>query len=483
MKRNLFLSMFGIAAMLASCSSDEELQNVATDGLSTVTLTARIDDAVNTRATYDTDDAVSRCILEVRETGGDAAAEQYQGTVGDAGTYTFDLTLKQDVNYDFLFWADNGTSYTTGDLKNVTLSAEANGQPGIAYSGSLLNTPPTTEMTVTLTHAVAKVTLNTTGTLPIGHAVTVNIPTYTSFDVSTGDVTGSSSAQEFTATYSAEVTNAEVFSFYVLAKKDSELVDATVSCDDSDASLTYVPLQMNYRTVLAGDVIQAGKVDGDITATLDDAWNDNAAQQPFPQLFLQVQDGETLTNEMIEAAISEDGTLIVKGDLTADDVETLGDYLNQNNTVVSTLDMWNCTVTEIPEKFTHSIRYDKFLTLSTLVLPKGTTSVGKDAFLKTNIKTLTLPETLETIGSGAFQHGNLTNLTIPASVTSIGYLAFRDQANLETVTFKGTTPINCSGLFPDRCTIYVPSGSKQAFVDKSNDVNPNVDWNSRIQEY
>lgn len=481
MRKSIFLSMLGIATMLASCSSDEELQNATDNGLSTVTITAQLNDGIKTRATYDADDAVQRCFVEVRETGSTTAGTQYPGTP-DGETYKFNLSLKSGVNYDFLFWADDDKSYTTDDLTAVTFSTEAAGKPGIAYYGSLIDKPLTAGMAVNLTHAVAKVTLKTTRTLQTGKTVKVNIPTYAGFDVKTGDITGNSTVQDFTADYNTEITNDEVFSFYVLATKDNALIDATVSCDDESTTLTYVPLQMNYRTVLEGDVANINKATGDITATIVSEWAGTNDTQAFPQINLK--NGATLTSEMITAAISN-GTLIIKGDMSSTDLTTLGDYIKANPTAVSTLDMGDCTATAIPDEFLYATdgQYVTDVTISTLVLPKGTTSIGARAFANLKITSLTLPETLVTIGEQAFRYGDLTTLTIPASVTTISNQAFFYQNSLKSVYFEGTTPPSISNgtALPSGCTIYVPSGSKTTYVEKWTPYSA-VDWNSRIQE-
>lgn len=482
MRKSIFLSMLGIAAMLASCSSDEGLQNATDNGLSTVTITAQLNDGIKTRATYDADDAVQRCIVEVRETGSNTAGTQYPGTL-DGSTYKFNLSLKSGVNYDFLFWADDNKSYSTNDLTAVTLSTEASGKPGIAYYGCLLDKPLTAGMTVDLTHAVAKVTLKTTGTLPTGKTVKVNIPTYAGFDVKSG-VTGSSAPQDFTAEYGAEISNDEVFSFYVLAATESELVDATVSCDVESTTLTYVPLQMNYRTVLEGDVANINKATGDITATIVSDWAGTNDTQTFPQINLK--NGESLTPEMITAAISN-GKLIIKGDMTDADLETLGNYIKANPTAVSTLDMGDCTATAIPDEFLYATEGQSVtdVTISTLVLPKGTTSIGARAFANLKITSLTLPETLETINDNAFLFGDLTTLTIPASVTTLRSQAFFYQHDLKSVYFEGTTPPSFSGnvFNSNNVTIYVPADSKDVYIEKLKIFNANAGWENKVQEY
>lgn len=78
-----FLWVLSIVAILTSCNQNEDvLQNVA-DELSTVTIVAGFSDEMQTRASYNEDDAADRCILEVRDADGALVGEQYTAPVPD----------------------------------------------------------------------------------------------------------------------------------------------------------------------------------------------------------------------------------------------------------------------------------------------------------------------------------------------------------------------------------------------------------------
>lgn len=465
--KKISLWMLGIAAMLASCSQNEELLQDGTDnGLSTVTITAQVEDGVKTRATHAEDDAITRCILQVREVGGNSTGTSYNGMAQADGSYKFTLSLKKEVKYDFLFWADD-ESYTATNLTAITPTKSK--KPGIAYFGSILDTELTSGMTVSLTHAVSKVTVKTTGTLPTGKNVAVNIPTYTGFDVKAGDVTGTSTGQNFAANYTTEITNNEVYSFYVLAKRDGYLAPTTIiSCDGENTTLSNVPLQMNYRTVISGDIANINKVVGDITATVVSDWAGDKEEQVFPQINLTT--AGTLTADMISEVLANGNTtLVMRGTINNADIQTLSAFAKapENAGKITVLNMRGCTgATEIPYG-----AFEEVKSLECVILPEGITTIGEAAFDvgdNGSLASVTLPESLTTILAGAFGSGRLTEIVIPANVTSIWNYAFTYQYYLKTITFKGQTPPEnfsrdawpTSGQF----TVYVPKGCKNVYA-------------------
>lgn len=482
--KKISLWMLGIAAMLTSCSQNEELLQDGTDnGLSTVTITAQVEDGVKTRATHADDDAITRCILEVRETGSSSTGTLHDGIAQDGGSYKFTLSLKKEVKYDFLFWADD-ESYTATDLTAITLPKS--GKPGIAYFGSILNTDLTSGMTVNLTHAVSKVTVKTTGTLPTDKNVAVNIPTYTGFDVKTGDVTGTSTGQNFAAKYTTGITNDEVYSFYVLAKKEGDLAPTTIiSCDGENTTLSNVPLQMNYRTVISGDIANINKVVGDITATVVSDWAGDKEEQVFPQINLKA--AGTLTADMISEVLANGNTtLVMKGTINNADIQTLSTFARapENEGKITVLNMRGCTgATAIPDYAFKNVKL-----LNSVILPEGIITIGQGAFdvgPDGSLASITLPESLEEIKTDAFVQGVLTEIVIPANVTLIYNDVFHDQNYLKTITFKGQTPPE---NFPTDAwptsdqftTVYVPKGCKELYA--TNDGGYSAPPAEKIQE-
>ena len=103
--------------------------------------------------------------------------------------------------------------------------------------------------------------------------------------------------------------------------------------------------------------------------------------------------------------------------------------------------------------------------LSSIVLPKGITTIGDDAFsYNTSLTSIKIPNTVTTIGERAF-YGctNLTSIEIPDSVTDIGECCFYDCNRLQKIKLsKKIQTINnyllagCSSL----TEIEIPEGVK-----------------------
>ena len=112
--------------------------------------------------------------------------------------------------------------------------------------------------------------------------------------------------------------------------------------------------------------------------------------------------------------------------------------------------------------------------LSSIVLPKGVTTIGDDAFsYNTSLTSIKIPNTVTTIGKRAFRGcTNLTSIEIPDSVTYIGEHCFYDCNKLQKIKLsKKIQTINqwllqgCSSL----TEIEIPEGVKSidygAFLD------------------
>lgn len=465
-----FLWMLGIVAMLVSCNQNEDVLQNAADELSTVTIVAGFSDGMQTRASYNEDDAADRCILEVRDADGVLVGEQYTAT--GAGPYSFTVKLKLGEKYDYLLWADDGSSYVVEDLTNITVAAGE--MPGIAYHGKLEN-QEASDMSITLTHAVAKVTLQTTGNVEADKALSVQMQMWSAFDVSKGAKKEGATQSDVTVTHTTQAINGattgapqEVLSFYALVEQ--ELVNATVSYNGNSTTLENVPVQPDYRTVLKGDVGNIGVQTGTISVSLDADWGDKENQQ-FPQL--KIETAGSLTPKMIKAALANGNkTLVLTGEMNANDIQTLSAYAKTNPNAISTLDMGRCNNTAT---YIHNEAFMDISGLRSVILPEGITAIGNNAFSNftdglTNIK---LPESLTTIKLEAFAYGKLTTIVIPKNVMMIDVRVFQYQKDLNTIIFKGTNPPDiATGALPtdDSFTLYVPKGCVDAYKAKISSV-------------
>lgn len=87
--------------------------------------------------------------------------------------------------------------------------------------------------------------------------------------------------------------------------------------------------------------------------------------------------------------------------------------------------------------------------LQSIVLPKGITTIGDDAFsYNTSLTSIKIPNTVTSIGKRAFQGcTNLTSIEIPEGVKSIGYAAFSSCSKLTTITLPASlTSFNGTAL-------------------------------------
>ena len=69
-----------------------------------------------------------------------------------------------------------------------------------------------------------------------------------------------------------------------------------------------------------------------------------------------------------------------------------------------------------------------------VIIPKGVTAIGSQAFEDTPVRTVAIPSTVTIIGDHAFDFSKLQSITIPATVTSIGPFALGYCDNLTQVT-------------------------------------------------
>ncbi len=113
------------------------------------------------------------------------------------------------------------------------------------------------------------------------------------------------------------------------------------------------------------------------------------------------------------------------------------------------------------------------MSLSSVILPFNTISIGEYAFMCNNnmfigLQNIVIPKSVDSIGTGAFYDcSSLTSLTIPEGVTSIGERAFYGCSDLTSIYVKMETPLAITaGVFSNlaNATLYVPYGTKALYA-------------------
>ena len=487
-KKQLFL-MLGVAATLASCSQDE-LGGARTDGA--VTITATVDGGMGTRASsYETDDvATDRCLLEVYDADGNIVGQQLTGAPGGTeGTFSFTVSgLDPDAQYDFLFWADNEEAAAYGgSLKERKLADGADLAEALAFQGKIEDATPGNATQVTLTHAVAKVTLKTTGAMSAGDKVTLSIPGVAdTWDVSAGTATGDATCS-YAYTLASAIAQpqdaAEVATFYVPAPALGATSDVTLAYADAagtkqgSTDVTNVPLQANYRTVLKGDV--AALYEGataSVTAQLEADWSDQSGEVAFPQTnIIETTGVGQITSEAVKAAAEVgNGTVIIKGSFSETDLKAIAACEG----LEISLDLSQATLkndageamTEFPRTLREGNYSDKSKAkLTGIILPQGIESLADYCFIGCGkLTSVTLPDGLKTIGLNALSGTAITSIDFPASLTTINGSAF-SESKLEG---KLTVPAHVT--FPSKNTS--PYATTTSVFSRTNLTS--VEWNS-----
>ena len=411
--------MLGVAAMLASCSQDE-LGSPQGEGVAVITAT--VGGGMQTRVpTYDNDDvAVDRCLLEVYDQSGNLVGRQHEATAAGAdGAFTFTVSgLDPDAAYDFVFWADNKEANAyDGDLKNRKLQAGADLTEAIAFHGILDGVTPANADKVTLTHAVAKVTLKTTSTLNAGDKVSLGMTDVAdTWNVQAGTASGNASltyGYTLAQAVTGQADGAEVTTYYVPAPAEGANSNMTLAYTPNGGgtpgttAINSVPLKADYRTVLRGDIASltsGGAIS--ISATMEKAWNDQDGEIEFPvsNVIETTAAGQLTSDAVVKAAEAE--AIAACKDLRINlDLSEATLYSNEGT-----------LLTEFPNTLLESTtRYPRSeAILTSIILPDGIESLAGYSFIGCeSLASVTLPEGLKTIGVSAFQQTALTSITFP----------------------------------------------------------------------
>ena len=290
MNRKLSTLMLAAAALLASCSQDDALQNTenTNEGLKPMTITASLPtDGMQTRAEGDDsgDATATRCYMQILNGDGTELAGGNSKPIKmdpDGKSFTTTVYLNGTNTYDFLFWADTEATDAAApaDLRAVEYT---NGKT-IAWAGNDLDKMWDADgVSVTLSHVVSRVTVITTSDFAGSetYPFIVTVPTvYSKYNVAEMKAVADS---QVSGGYTLNVTdgkydaNTEVCHFYVLGGNETTSQEQLTlqyngPYGNPEIPFSNVPLLANYHITLTGDIYNAGLVSGNIKATVSSDW-------------------------------------------------------------------------------------------------------------------------------------------------------------------------------------------------------------------
>lgn len=112
--------------------------------------------------------------------------------------------------------------------------------------------------------------------------------------------------------------------------------------------------------------------------------------------------------------------------------------------------------------------------LKTVVLSNALTSISQTAFLGCmSLCGISLPNSVTTLNTGCFSSCySLISMVIPSSVTDIGSSVFEYCYGIRAIHFSSSTPPTAAAdafsNLPNKCRIYVPTGSLSAYTSAAN---------------
>ena len=259
---------FAVALFATSCSQDELPgeggDTPVTGQTQTYTFTVSPDIVMEGEAgtrtpTATTDDQPTRCYMQVYDAAGvTKVTDPIAGTPSsDDGDYTYTFTTKlfSNTEYTYLFWADNA-NVEVADLKAVPYTAGT-----VAFSYRTKGTPENVaKTTVSLKHAVTKLTLQTTTetSAEADEVVRVTASCASSYNVAApASSTFSSQTAEkvFEAATDFTGENPEVASFYFIPENEEQ--DVYVEFHLLKQTIKSVPLVANFHVYLQGDLSES----------------------------------------------------------------------------------------------------------------------------------------------------------------------------------------------------------------------------------
>ncbi|MBP3496459.1 MAG: hypothetical protein J6K33_01335 [Alistipes sp.] len=296
--KNIFRILMAVAVLFTASCAKEDISSSIGGGEVEVTFTASLPE-LGTRAFGEGENA-DILFYNIYEAGTEKILSDLCGSVeSDTGVFNIHIVLLKGMQYDLVFWAQNkDCGYYTLDGKKVTAVYEgknANDDVRDAFYNFIPNFNPANPETTSFALHRPFAQLNAAVKNSDIEAVeasdvvlttsTVEVDTYTGFNIATGDVTGNKSTVTFVAT---AVPSTEVFRTdytllsmnYLLVPKTGMVSNAAFSFNakkpSGDAftftgtSYNDVPLKQNYRTNILGELLTKPT---DIEVTIDAAFD------------------------------------------------------------------------------------------------------------------------------------------------------------------------------------------------------------------
>ena len=292
--KKYFLSIVALAGMLFATSCQESLVEPQVGG--PTTFTVQVPDGMGTKAGGDS----YKLFVEVYSADGSASYHRIEAqdmAVGTATTVTLNLVANQE--YDIIFWAQkNADSYVVDDLRTVLMNAKHhNSETGAAFYAVLNNYNPTQgKKDVKLTRPFAQLNLYTTNDVAYGKVnlvkstITIEGVAEKFNRVNQNGETFGEGVGSTTYTYTSDILpttgtkeiGGVVYQYvsmdYLAVPGNQNLVKVTAVIDVEDGKgntsqitrvIEQVPVQMNYRTNIIGNLITSAS---DFKVEISEDW-------------------------------------------------------------------------------------------------------------------------------------------------------------------------------------------------------------------
>ena len=416
--------LMGMAAVTCSCSSDQ----VPDDTSSLITINAVLDNVPGGRAADNENDGINRYVLEVYVDGAVTKNEQLSSSNSDG---SFKLKLDIEKSYLIYCWADEGanSAYNVDNgLSDITLIEGKN--PTIAHKGKYAipaNAFQETQINMPLTHAVAKIALQTQSALDANSA-RVDVLTYSGYDVIADGVTGTTKTFSGPVGPAARITDASatdpagVVEFYTLVQNETCDVTLHYTIKPNDFTDTYatvktnVPVAADKRTILVGDIAGLQFNTAGITAKLADTWTAIGNEVPIPGSGSgTVTEPEIPDNpEVPDTPSDPDQAINVSGKTNDAILAEIKAAVEAGSTEIK---LTGAVSEEMFPLVDSSVEFALLDLSQTTGWESLDYTLPNGAFQKAQIGQIKIPEQIRTIGERAFKQSKITSIVLPGVQT------------------------------------------------------------------